>query len=370
MALSRKLFAIFNLFILASLMANSLFAQEELKVISTSQDPSFVRWVSEDGTITIYQRRSGSLLYSTNYSVESIIDSIPGTNYTVYSHRQSPYLLIQEDTSFLKFQNPVTPQKIYKMKIGSPKVELIGEGVSPKIHHNASMLSYYSPIENKFHLLNLENILLRFDIALSNIFPYWLPDIVAADANNWLYTDMNKDGIVGVVHLERSTKKQNLIVKSEFQNKRIELCINDTGLFLGQLTAENHEPYTQILLFPKKQLLEFKGHIIYEDKSLDRGNILCNYDDNIYFLKNTDNSNRNITEVAELNPLDKKITILTNIKHASNIFFLSDKLLTMHNGKTLVLKGRNDMKESTKLPTDIKTDKPTDSESPEKGTKE
>ena len=139
MALSNSIILFFIFFLSAA------HARTILPEFITKQDISNLRFVSHDGKFTYYQRRSGALLVSTNYSVKKILQGKINSNYLVSSTPTRKSLLIVQDESFHSFLSLRKLTKIYTADFDGQNIVLLGEGVNPRLHLSDSKVSYYDP---------------------------------------------------------------------------------------------------------------------------------------------------------------------------------------------------------------------------------
>ena len=120
-------------------------AETILPEFITKQDISNLRFISRNGKFTYYQRRSGALLVSTNYSVKKVLQGKVNSHYLVSSTPARKALLIIQDESFHSFLSLNKLTKIYTADFDGQNIFLLGEGVNPRLHLDDSKISFYDP---------------------------------------------------------------------------------------------------------------------------------------------------------------------------------------------------------------------------------
>ncbi len=326
------------------LFGGLLFAQEDPPVLFAKQPPSYVRFISKDGTYTYYLTRSGSLMISTNFQASEVSKGDPGTNYLIFSSPARKTLLFTKDESFLNFMSQREANTIFKMGFGKKNAEKIGYGTNPKLHLDDTWCSYFNTQENSIFFQNLLSDALKFKIKINNtINPYFIPQVEMLDKDTVVFTDLSKEGIPGISVFSRSNKGSNLLLKGTSPFEKIELCLKDDNLLIGSFGFESSKSGSSIDLIPIKKLkLENKTNIYKSDKQ-DIGNLVCDFGkDMIYFIKNFSSNINQVFEVVSFNLSNKEEKRLTNLLNATQIFTMDDKLLLSAFGKTYVLAGQSD----------------------------
>lgn len=317
-----------------------------LNEIITKQATSKVRYLSNNGDVTFYQKRNGSLVFSSYYKVRDILKGDNETNYYVEVSNTKKFALIEQDDQFLSGNSISRIKSIYSFRLekgGNPTP--IGQGVSPRLHLLDSWATFYSPKEKKLFVISLVNDLLSFELPINSTNdPYFIPEVFFVDNNRMLYTDVNEKGESGLLIFTRSTKKIDVLYKSEARGRRIELCKLDEDLYIGEFSRNGVEWGTQITRLRLDKKLDYaKGQILYESKTNDPGNMICfNRDKKVYFIKEYPLSADYYdyqTEVVSLNPADKEITPHTDEKFITSIFEMDGRIITPFRGTFLIVRG-------------------------------
>ena len=304
-----------------------------------------LRYISKDGNITYYQRRSGSLLLSTNYKVEEVLKGKIGSQYQVYSSPTEKKLIVTLDEAFHTFFSVRHLKKIYLVDFGTKKNILLGEGLSPQLHLQDSWVSFYNPYQQRIIFKNLNSTALEFSIKTKNeINPFFIPQIIMLSDKDILYTDINNKGINGILKFDRATKTIKPIFKSAYSSQKIEMCLGFEHLFVGEFGINNSDNGSVIAKVKLKKFNIDKADIIYQSRNNDLGNIKCHYRKNfLYFIKNTATIGGRIeSDIFSFHHGKKIEKKISNIKYVSQLIIMGDRLLVPYRGKFYVLEGQQD----------------------------
>ena len=315
-------------------------AKSNLPILSTKQSIDNLRFISKDGKYTYYQRRSGSLVLSTNYSVKEVVKGQMGTNYTVISSSARKKLLVTQDHDYHYNYRFHGDKNIIALNFGGVLPQKIGSGMSPRLHREDTWASFFNPKKQIIHFKNIKRSLLEFEIKLLNkINPFFIPQVVMLDKRRVLYTDLNPKGIPGVLLYDRQKKEIKPLFKGKNPHEQIELCFHKK-LHMGIFTMDNAKTGSNIREIPLDSLDFSSDNVIYRSGSDDIGNMICNLeDDRLYFIQNqSDHKGREVFEAVELSLEDKKIKVLSDLQYASQIIQMDGMPLLPYRGKFYILK--------------------------------
>lgn len=330
------LFFIFN---------NSVMAKIILPELLTKQAVSNIRFLSRDGKFTYYQKRSGSLLFSSNYKVFEMIKGKMFSQYSLIATPAQRKILITQNENFNSFYASKESQKIFIVNFGETATTEVGFGSSPQLHLNDSWLSYYDHNKKVIHFENTNNRALAFFIKLNNsINPYFVPQVVMSDDNTVYYTDLNQTGAVGIISFKRSTEKTEIIFKAPTPMVKAEICLNQAYLVMG-LFGINSSNEGSVISRAKLPIDNFsKREVLYTSSLNDVGQLLCNGNKNFSFIKNTGTNEFPETDLFELDPDEKKISPLSELKTITSAIDMDGILLVTDKGKYFIAKGNVDYK--------------------------
>ena len=106
-----------------------LASQIILPELLAKQAVNNIRFLTKDGKFTYYQKRSGSLIFSTNYKVQEIIKSEIGTTYTLFGSSSRKKIIILQNPNFHNFLSIRAKEKIYIVNYGENVPVEVGMGV-------------------------------------------------------------------------------------------------------------------------------------------------------------------------------------------------------------------------------------------------
>lgn len=263
-----------------------------------------------------------------------------GAQYNIFSTSVRKKLLVVRNNNYNTFLSINTPKDIYILKYGKANPVLIGKGLGPKLHLQDNWVSFFKQQTKTISFVNTSNKALNFKIKLFNkINPYFIPEVEMISSNKIIYTDINNEGLQGLLKFSVNMKKISPIYKTKSYGKKLEICINGNTPYLGSFPYFNNDQTSSIWKIntvPSKtdQLLE-----VYTSKSKDIGNMQCNIDHNkIFFIKNT---KADQTEVAQLDLINKSYKSLTNVKNATQIVNMDGRLIFPYMGKYYLIFGKD-----------------------------
>lgn len=333
-----------NIFLIALFFISPpSWAVTKLPELAAKQAINNLRFLSSDGSFTYYQNREGSLLLSTNYSVKEVIKAPPGSNYEVVAtpNRKNIIVLVQEN--FHRYLSIKQTKKVYKVSFGKRNSELIGEGLSAKIHgKNDEWVSIYHPMTKEIKFINLKSTAFTFVIKLENLYnPYFIPDVVMTNGSTVIFTDLNKAGLTGVLYYDRVTKKIKVLYKASNAATKLELCLDEKKLYLGEFGLDDIYSGSIISRLDLKTIDFSRREIIYKSSLNDLGNIQCK--GHLFFIKNLSKKREKLAyEVVQFISKSEEPRIISDINFASHIIDMDGVLLLPNLGKYYVLKGMSD----------------------------
>lgn len=341
-----------SLFLILSLNALAV-GNSKLPLLTTKQDISNIRFISKDGKFTYYQRGSGDFLLSTNYKVEKLLEGSEGTQYEVISSSERKFLVVSQHEKFHTFYGIRLLPKLYKVDFGGFTAREIGKGLWPSLHLNDTWMSAFDPNKREILFVNMQTPTLQFSIKLFNgANPYFRPQVVMPTGNTILYTDLNKDGVVGVLKFELSTKKITPLYKVDAADQKLELCYHAGYLYVGQFGKISSKMGSQISIMKASSIDFGKRDIIYESNMNDIGNIVCDYDKTkLFFSKAAD---RHTYDIASLEVSTKKVNLVTDLGFATQVLNLDGKLLVPSRAGYYVVFGEDNFANIDRLPEENK----------------
>jgi hypothetical protein len=334
------------------LFSVNIFAKQ-MPVLSTNQATNAIRFISQDGKFTYYQRRSGELVFSTNYSVSNVLADNAGAMYTVTGSSAQKKLIVSVDEYYYGFLNPSKSKKLYLIDYGKDKATFLGNGIQPQLHLNDTWVSYFDVDQNTLQVRSSTNELLLAKINLkSSINPHFRPSVAMSSENYVYYTDMNDQGEIALFHVDRVKQETVIIEKQKSHNARYEFCSNDKYIFIATFPINNSGTLSQIRMLEKSSPQFDKAKIVYEKSSQDIGSLICDHSDEfLYFIQSQSNNLKQpVHEIVKLRLSDQSVTKLSEFKNATNIFNMDGRLLSFFNGLVYIIEGDNTLASASNLP--------------------
>jgi len=339
-------------FFLLAQPAVSLVNKTKLPEMQTKQSTHKIRYISNDGKYTYYQRTSGELLLSTNYKADVILKGDKGTMYSIHSGENNSKLVITKDSNFNQYLSLRHLKEIYQVNLDGSSISKIGDGISPQIHSNGSWISFYNPYSREITLLSTKKLSINYKIQLNtHINSYFIPSTAMPKDDTLLFTDMGKSGEQAILSFSLNTKKTSVIHRLKSPHQMIELCSNSKNIFVGIFGFQEHLPGSSIYVIPQKTENINLTKPFYQSNKNDTGHLECYYSpEHLLFIKNTSTETAPFTsEVASLDLATKEVKILSDLSLVSSFINMDKKIIIPYLGKFYLLKGSNDINDANNL---------------------
>ena len=319
-----------------------------LKPIISKQALYNIRFVSQDASFTIYQKHTGSLFLSTNYSIKKIIDSDENTQFTVEGVKSSKYLLISKKDGAHREFNPNNNEEIYLYPYSlNGKAELIGTGINPQSHLNGDFVSYINKSNRKIYLqkLTLPKSVYTFSLPDSPN-PFFSESVLMPNENTILISWQNASGINEIIKMNLEQSESKIIKKLNSYYSKLEMCLKNENLYFFEASYIGYnQEGSKITTI---DLNNFNETTLYSSKATDLGQISCHIEENsIYFIKNFSENKKDYFDVAKLTLPSNKIQRMTNEDYVTNIFEMDGRLIAVNNGEQMLLFGENSLKKDS-----------------------
>lgn len=305
-----------------------------------------IRFLSQDGKFTYYQKRSGNLLFSSNYKVIDMLQGPIGTQYTLHGTSSRKKIVVMQNQNFNNFYSFRINEKIYLLDFGGSVLKEVGKGSAPALHLNDTWLSFYNYYTKVITFENTANSALKLSIKLNNrINPYFTPQVLMSDEDTIYYTDLSENGAIGILQYKRTTGKAELVFKAATPMVKAEICLQNNSLVLGifGINYSNFGTSISKISLPFKDFS--KRETIYTSPINDIGQMICDYDkENITFIKNYGTNYQTSTDLVDLNTSSKTIKPLSEIKTITSVINMDGTLLALDKGKYYIVKGNIDYK--------------------------
>ena len=318
-----------------------------LPVLKGKQSLDNIRFISQDGKFTYYQRRSGKLQLSTNYSNKEVLEGQKHTQYFIHSSPARNKLLIEQDNAFHREMGVNKVNKIHLVDFGGHESKLLAEGISPRLHRDDSYISIFYPKEKLIGVREVKDSKDKVLIELLNpLNPSFVPKVLMPTPNDVIYTDINKEGHQAFLIHAVLDKKMKTLYKAVYPGSKLEGCIVGEDLIVGefpQVANMSGSRIVKIPLFNNENYL--KTDIIYQAQNSDIGNMVCN-DNKVFFIKTMAHNkkiNLKETEVASINLKTKEVTVLSDLEYVTQIISMDGMILAPLRGKYYIIKGKRNI---------------------------
>lgn len=326
---------------------DSQFVKEPLVELLAKQATNNIRFISNDGKLTYYQKRSGQLLLSSNYKVYEILKGSLSNNYTIIATPARKKLVVMQNNNYHTFYSMRGLENIFIINFGQSFAREVGSGMSARLHNDDQWLSYYNPYNKIIYFEHTANTALKYQIKINaRKNPYFIPQVVMYNEDQVAYTDMNEEGVVGVFLFKRSSGKSELKYKLNSPFSRLELCYTGNDLFIGEFGLPLTGPGSVIKKLKPLDFENFKNvETIYTSSLNDPGNMNCRENDFLYFSKNIGATNsKAVYEIVQFDLKEKKEKVLTYFKSVTQMIDMDGVFLINEKGKTFIVKGNNNFK--------------------------
>jgi hypothetical protein len=357
---------LFVILILLCSVKESFSLKSSMKKLVTKQKTKRIRYVSQDGKITYFQNRYGHLYVSKNFNTFKIINGVPGENYSIIKSKNESKIIILKEIIDKKGKYYLKGKKIYVSSMGSKEVLYLRDGLNPDLHLNGNFLSYFSSKFKRIFILNLDSNFSQNVMELkinSTINPYFIPKVLLLDENIAIYTSMRKNGKIELKKYNHLNSKETTFYSTSKINHNLDICLLDKNIYVFEYPFFYFEKKSKLTEFKLSGVNKLsKPEVIYSSSDADIGKIICRKDrkgmKNIYFIKKFKRKNfkkllsidgyllkgtslkkdffnlifdkfnpDERMEVVAFNPETISLTILSDIKYATNIIEVDDLIL-------------------------------------------
>lgn len=349
MELSRIFFALPLLFSLVS----PLKAQEkELPILTTKQDIRNIRYITSDGEFTYYQRNNGSLQFSTNYKVTEVLKNREHTDYKLFAGAAKKYILVEVNPNYHTYLSARDSQDIFLIDFGTSDAKKVAEGKVIGLHHEDKWFSFFNSFTKILTIQSPISDTLKHEVRLANTKNlFFEPEVVMTDTDTVIYTDINKEGIPGILILKLNSKKIKLLHKGPSPTYRYELCLNGNKVYISEVGLDPLTKGSTIFELSSQNLNFKEAKPIYTSQENDLGSLKCNIKDGfLHFIKTFRSSTGKLTYDAYKFDIEKKSgKRVSNINFATNLIKMDDKLILPYQDKYFILEGENNLTEFDKI---------------------
>ncbi len=343
-------------FFIFSLPLCSLFSQEKLKKLLTKQQANKIRYLSSDGEFTYYQGHNGNLVLASNYETKEIIKG--DQNHQYFITEESSFVSAQKNSSkkilleiipdFYTNSHALKNHQIHTLILGESLSTPLGEGIRGQIHLKGRYISYYRPSEKKIILHDSASNKKEYSIQLQNkINAYFTPSIVIPENNYLFYTDLNEKNQMGLLLFNLKDGKINPVYKTTISGKKIEICLLNNLLILGEFPLPGVDSDSSIFSLDIEKEKDFSLlKKIYHSEKADTGNLQCNSNlKEFYFIQNQSSEKKKSYELVRYDLQEEKVINLTNFEYTTNYFIMDGLVLVPFRQDYYIARGSYETKD-------------------------
>lgn len=326
--------------------------QPKLTELLTKQPIDRMRFISQDGKFTYYQNSKGHLLLVTNYDVRPVLKLEKDTHFLLQATEARKRILVQYRNDLHNFHNIMAPWIISTIPYGEEKITQRGEGLGAKLILDDKWISYFIPTEKIIRLQNLEDPDKKHDLPIENpITPFFIPTAYGVSSNFIIYNDLTLQGRMVLKSFNRITRKSKIIFKAEQIATKVEICLLNNELVLGQFPYPGQKTPSSLALYDiQKSSWDIKlKKTLYKSETLDVGNIICqrnNEKPSVLFIKASKKFNELGTAQTNLASIDiksEKLKMLTQSNEVLHLIDMDGSILIPYRGKAYLAKGQIDL---------------------------
>lgn len=319
-------------------------ARIELPKFAAKQSLENIRFISRDGRFTYSQKRSGALNMSTSFKSMDVLENPPGTNYAVGSSSARKKISVEVESNWHQDLDLNKVNDIMVGTLGGRELIKVGRGRIPRLHLDDEWLTWYDPKEKQIHVQLLRTPERHHVIRLGNKHnSYFFPDVVMPNPETVLYTDVNDKGFAALLAWNMVEKKMTVVRKSEVAGTRLELCLRDNMMVLGEFSYDDANKGTIIMVQAWRDAPTLGGFTtVYRVPENDLGQIICGSGNRLWFVKTMSEDrklNSRQTEATLMELPSGRLTIKSELEHVSNLVEMDGRILIPMREDIYVLEG-------------------------------
>lgn len=336
-----KLISSFLLITLVSGFQTKLKAQRlYTHPLKTKQAVENIRFISRDSRFTYFQKNSGELSLSANFSTRPVFKDSSNTQYLVSGSNARQKLIVTKDQNFYSFFSPQKMLDIYVISFGGRDATFVGKGRYPKLHLNDTWISYYSSDNQVLHFKELVADKRAYKVALTApAQAFHMPFVEMINDRLFVYTDLTPEFIPQTKTYYPQTKQSEIIYQSLNNGQKHNLCRLGDSLIVSDFSKTLIDPVSSIMRVSIQGSPTLKNlKAIYTSDQADLGNIHC-LDNKVFFFKQRNNQER-LMPLYDLYSIDLSTLMLKQHSYNQNlsqVFDMDGRLMSILSGEFVEL---------------------------------
>lgn len=309
--------------------------------LKTKQAIENIRFISNDSKYTYFQKNSGELSLSANFSTRPVFKDTANTHYIIHHSNDRLRLIVTKDKEYYSFFSPKKELDIFVIPFGEKDATYIGKGRNPKLHLRDSWITYFSPLTNILHFQEIEGDKRKYQVMLqAPAQSFHSPDVVMINDRLFVYTDLDGEFLAKTLTFYPQTKQKETIYQAATPGQYQQLCLIKNQMIISEFSKTFLEPNSVIMKVDIKQSPTLKAlKPLYNQATRDLGRIHC-LKDRIYFLKERATSKTHtlpLQDIFSVNYLTAELLQHTSGQNFNQIFDMDGRLMTILSGEFVEL---------------------------------
>ena len=331
-------------FLLPLLLTSSAIA--EAPKLLTKHGLSSIRYISMDGRVAYVNKRPGVLALVGFFQSKDFLSVAQTSDFIVHASKDKIRTLIEVVPSVHTEFNLLKDHKILVSKYGETDTKELGLGQKARLHLADEWMSYYRPKQKEIVIENLVTEK-KYTILLSpKPTTFFSPEVTMINAETVVYTDVNDQGVAGIIAYNLKTAKSTIVFKSSQSGTRMELCQGEGYLAAGEFPYEGITRKSQIVRMKTASASNLMSYdTLYSSLDQDLGNMACS-ERAVYFVKTLTQDKKvglKKTEIAEVELKTGKVKVRTDLSYVSHVLNMDGRILAPFRGEYYVLEGESNL---------------------------
>lgn len=337
-----------SLFLFLSISVSA--APREIPKLLTKHGVDAIRYISMDGRFAYVKKRPGVLALVSYFRSVDFISEAATADFLVHASKTKNRVAIEVIPNMHTEMNFFKKHKILVAKFGETAFTEVGGGQGARLHLNDEWISFYKTYEQ---IIVLQNLITqkKFEIRVSKKpNPFFIPQVLMVTSDTVVYTDINEQGLAGVIAYNLLTQKSTVVYKAAQTGTATELCSSEGYFAIGEFPYEGVSRGSQILRVKTANAFNLASYeTLYSSLDQDLGNMVCT-EKNLYFIKTMNQDKRlhvKKTEAVKLELRDSKVTVLTNLNYLTHLLEMDGRIMAPLRGDFYVLEGESNLASDT-----------------------
>jgi hypothetical protein len=322
----------------------------ELPRFYTKHATDTLRYITMDGRFAYLQKKPGVLGLVNSFRSTDFLSESNANDFVVKGSRFRTRLVIESIPNPHDEMNLLKNHQIYVVDLGNTAARSVGYGRGAKLHRNDEWISYYDAVARMIHIQNLVTQKKYQIRTTKKANPFFVPEVEMVTSRDIVYTEINDTGFAALVTFDLEAQKSTISYKSTQTATRLELCLTESYLGLGEFSYDGVTRGSKIMTINLSDGLNLAGFTsLYSAVEQDIGNMVC-MPGHIYFIKTMTQDpalNYKVTEAVRLDVKTQAIEARSSLKHVTQLIEIDNRVMIPFRGEYFVLEGVANIGEDT-----------------------